>query len=151
MHIYVRSFLLVYMKLSHQALTSNIKATFIASFVALQTWKSLWNLRCTCHITKSMCVIGGWAPSQLLGQKTNLQSVHSKTPKWCHRTPNPTKETQDYWNMLVRFNQYICAFCVVKERNWWALNKITANKSNVTYKYVTSTTLSNLFFAHQTS
>lgn len=30
---------------------------------------------------QSIYVNGGWAPSQLLGQKTIPQSVHSKTPK----------------------------------------------------------------------
>jgi len=65
-----------YWCVSHQALTSNIKATFIASFMAPTNLKICLKLVLYMPHNQSICVTGGCAPSQSLGHKTNLQSVH---------------------------------------------------------------------------
>jgi len=100
MHTYVQSFLLVYTTNSPGS-DQQYQSHLCCFFYSPTNLKICLKLAVYMSHNQSICVTGGWASSQLLGQKTNLQSVQSKTSKRCHSTPNPTKETQDYWNMLV--------------------------------------------------
>jgi hypothetical protein len=149
--LYIRSFLLAYIKLIVTRLWPAVsKPTSLLHFWPYKP-KNLFETYTVRAISpKHTCQ--RWPGTFPNMTEKNLEIVYSKMLEVMPMHSRSNMRNTRLWGCVDK----IRAFWAVEDRNWRALNKITDNTSNNNNKWhyymnVSSTTVSNLFFAHQRS